>query len=205
MASVKFLESNAQLEKEIRKALADEINKTLKPQVAQLETKLKPVFRNALQKSPEINSLSSSSGTLRLEFGLDSDPSAAIIDAVIESLNVEWVKVNPVNFAGGLIVTIQPSDFNNLLALPQANQSIIGGSLPWLSWLLTLGDSIIITGYGVEFGSFPNTRTGQAKMSTKFAPYKVNSAFSGTIDDNFITRAIEKTTPEVEKIIRRML
>lgn len=205
MASVKFLESNAQLEKEIRKALADEINKTLKPQVAQLETKLKPVFRNALQKSPEINSLSSSSGTLRLEFGLDSDPSAAIINAVIESLNVEWVKVNPTNFSGGLIVTIQPSDFNNLLALPQANQSIIGGSLPWLSWLLTLGDSIIITGYGVEFGSFPNTRTGQAKMSTKFAPYKVNSAFSGTIDDNFITRAIEKTTPEVEKIIRRML
>ena len=205
MASVKFLESNAQLEKEIRKALADEINKTLKPQVAQLETKLKPVFRSALQKSPEINSLSSSSGTLRLEFGLDSDPYAAIIDAVIESLNVEWVKVNPTNFSGGLIVTIQPSDVNNLLALPQANQSIIGGSLPWLSRLLTLGDSIIITGYGVEFGSFPNTRTGQAKMSTKFAPYKVNSAFSGTIDDNFITRAIEKTTPEVEKILRRML
>ncbi len=205
MASVKFLESNAQLEKQIRKALADEINKTLKPQVAQLETKLKPVFRNALQKSPEINSLSSSSGTLRLEFGLDSDPSAAIINAVIESLNVEWVKVNPTNFSGGLIVTIQPSDFNNLLTLPQGNQSIIGGSLPWLSWLLTLGDAVIITGYGVEFGSFPNTRTGQAKMSTKFAPYKVNSAFSGTIDDNFITRAIEKTTPEVEKIIRRML
>ena len=205
MASVKFLESNSQLEKQIRKALADEINKTLKPQVTQLETKLKPVFRSALQKSPEINSLSSSSGTLRLEFGLDSDPSAAIINAVIESLNVEWVKVNPTNFLGGLIVTIQPSDFNNLLTLPQANQSIIGGSLPWLSWLLTLGDTVIITGYGVEFGSFPNTRTGQAKMSTKFAPYKVNSAFSGTIDDNFITRAIEKTTPEVEKIIRRML
>lgn len=205
MASVKFLESNSQLEKQIRKALADEINKTLKPQVAQLETKLKPVFRSALQKSPEINSLSSSSGTLRLEFGLDSDPSAAIINAVIESLNVEWVKVNPTNFSGGLIVTIQPSDFNNLLTLPQGNQSIIGGSLPWLSWLLTLGDTVIITGYGVEFGSFPNTRTGQAKMSTKFAPYKVNSAFSGTIDDNFITRAIEKTTPEVEKIIRRML
>ena len=205
MASVKFLESNSQLEKQIRKALADEINKTLKPQVTQLETKLKPVFRSALQKSPEINSLSSSSGTLRLEFGLDSDPSAAIINAVIESLNVEWVKVNPTNFSGGLIVTIQPSDFNNLLTLPQGNQSIIGGSLPWLSWLLTLGDTVIITGYGVEFGSFPNTRTGQAKMSTKFAPYKVNSAFSGTIDDNFITRAIEKTTPEVEKIIRRML
>lgn len=205
MASVKFLESNSQLEKKIRKALADEINKTLKPQVAQLETKLKPVFRSALQKSPEINSLSSSGGTLRLEFGLDSDPSAAIINAVIESLNVEWVKVNPTNFSGGLIVTIQPSDFNNLLTLPQGSQSITGGSLPWLSWLLTLGDTVIITGYGVEFGSFPNTRTGQAKMSTKFAPYKVNSAFSGTIDDNFITRAIEKTTPEVEKIIRRML
>jgi len=203
MARVTFLESNAELEKRIRKGLAEDINKAIRSRIPQLESQLEPIFRSALRDSPEVNSLSN--GLLRAEFGLENDPSNAIVEAVVSSLTVQWVKINPSNFSGGVTISLQPSDFANLLSLPEGKQEIKGGSLPWLSWLLTLGDEIIITGYGVEFGSFPTTRTGEAKMSTKFAPYKVNSAFSGTIDDNFVTRAIDRVAVEVQNVIRRIL
>jgi len=203
MARVTFLESNAELEKRIRKGLAEDINKAIRSRIPQLESQLEPIFRSALRDSPEMNSLSN--GLLRAEFGLENDPSNAIVEAVVSSLTVQWVKINPSNFSGGVTISLQPSDFANLLSLPEGKQEIKGGSLPWLSWLLTLGDEIIITGYGVEFGSFPTTRTGEAKMSTKFAPYKVNSAFSGTIDDNFVTRAIDRVAVEVQNVIRRIL
>ena len=100
---------------------------------------------------------------------------------------------------------MQPSNFANLLSLPEASQPIEGGSLPWLSWLLTAGDSIIIANFGVEFGSFPQSRTGGARMAQKAAPYKVNSAFSGTEDDNFITRSISVASGEIRRIIKGVL
>jgi len=34
-----------------------------------------------------------------------------------------------------------------------------------------------------------------------FGPYKVNSAFSGTIDNNFITRAIGRVSSKIKNTI----
>lgn len=201
--TIKLVETNAEIAKKINEAIAKEVNAKVGPKMTQLRSRLIPVFRSALLTSPEINSLQS--GLLRLEFGLDSDPTSDIIEAVLASLQVTWTRVSPKGLRGGITVVLQPSDFSNLLTLPQGNQPIEGGSLPWLTWLLTLGDSVIITGYGVEFGNFPDTRTGEAKMSQKFAPYKVNSSFSGTIDDNFITRAISRAFPQVQRIIQGVL
>ena len=80
---------------------------------------------------------------------------------------------------------------------------IEGGRIPWLNWLLTAGDSILIANFGVEFGSYG--RTGKARMSGNFAPYKVHSSFSGTPDNNFITRAIAAVYPQIKEIIRKEL
>jgi hypothetical protein len=201
--NLKLLESDPKVIKLINKALIDEINKRGRASAGKIQRQLAPVFTSALASSPEMDSVRG--GILALEFGLESDPSSTIVSAIVDSLRVRWVPVREPRFVGGLEVTMQPNDFANLLGLSVANQPIEGGSLPWLSWLLTLGDQIIITGYGVEFGSFPNTRTGQARMSEGFAPYKVNSAFSGTIEDNFITRAIARSSSQITKIIKGAL
>ena len=62
---------------------------------------------------------------------------------------------------------------------------------------------MIIADFGVEFGDYG--RTGQARMVRKPAPYKVNSAFSGTSDNNFITRTIDRVSSQIQEVIRRAL
>ena len=63
----------------------------------------------------------------------------------------------------------------------------------------------LISDYGVEFGAFPDSRSGLAKMATEVAPYKVNSQYSGTADNNFITRAIRRVRPELDRIFKGAL
>lgn len=201
--SIKLLENDKVIQRKINEAYAKELNKSLSRKVPTIKSKLIPIIRAALNASPEINSLRG--GLLALEFGLESDPTSSIIESIIDSLEVNFTPINPKTFAGGLSLVMQPSDFANLLSLPEASQPIEDGSLPWLSWLLTAGDSIIIANFGVEFGSFPQSRTGGARMAQKAAPYKVNSAFSGTEDDNFITRSISTASGEIRRIIRGVL
>jgi hypothetical protein len=198
--TIKLKQSNSKIVASINKALATEVNNKISKKINSLKNKLMTVFRSALEESPEIMSLRS--GLLRAEFGLETDPSFEIVEAVLSTFKLTWQKINPKTFSGGITLVMQPRDFSNLLILPVGNQPIDGGSLPWLEWLLTKGDSIIITGYGVQLGNFPESRTGLAKMSKKFAPYKVNSSFSGTLEDNFITRAINASFFEVQEIIQ---
>lgn len=198
--SVKLVETNNEFNRKVNKAIADEANKKIPKKITKIRNQIKPLISSALLASPEILSLQG--GILRLEFGLEEDPSQDIINAIIASLKVQYFPISSKNLTGGLRVIMQPASFDNLLSLGVAQQSIEDGSLPWLKWLLTLGDSIIISDFGVQFGAYPDSRTGSARMSKKFAPYKVNSAFSGTRDDNFITRAVDSIQPQLTRILK---
>lgn len=194
----KFRESNSQIVDKINTALAKEINIAIKNSIPILRQKIIPVVRLSLAASPEIASLQN--GILRAEFGLTSDPTPELIEAILATFQIRPLYAQK-NRGGGIEIVMQPGDYSNIIGQSFAQQEIDGGSLPWLNWLLTLGDSIIITGFGVEFGSFKTSRTGEAIMSTKVAPYKVNSAFSGTLNDNFITRAVNRVYPQIQSII----
>jgi hypothetical protein len=104
---------------------------------------------------------------------------------------------------GGIILAIQPIDYSNLFSLSVSEQVIDGGSIPWLKWLLTLGDTIIIANFGVKYGPFG--RTGKAHMTQTSRPFKVNSLFSGTADNNFITRALSNSSAQIKQAIRGAL
>jgi hypothetical protein len=201
--SVKLLENNKEINRKINAALSKEVNRRVSKKIPNLERQIVSAVTTALNSSPEIISLRT--GLLKLEFGLDSDPTFEIVQAIVSSLRVVYEPINPRDFSGGVVIQLQPTDFANLLSLPAAYQEIEDGSLPWLSWLLTLGDSVIITRFGVEFGQFPSTRTGGARMTEKAAPFKVNSAYSGTVDDNFITRSIARISGQIQRIIEGVL
>jgi hypothetical protein len=188
--SIKIMESNDDIQKQINAALASEVNKKLTRSIRKIESAIIPLIKAALMGSPEIASLKG--GILRAEFGLVFDPTSQIISAVAESVNIRIQRVNK-SLNGGFVLEIQAT----------AEQPIEGGSIPWLNWLLTAGDSILIANFGVEFGSYG--RTGKARMSSNFAPYKVHSSFSGTPDNNFVTRSIETVYPQIEDIIRKEL
>jgi hypothetical protein len=67
-----------------------------------------------------------------------------------------------------------------------------------------MGDSIIINEYSVNYGTFPTSRTGMAIMKP-IGVFKVDSAFSGTAENNFITRALDKYEGRISEIIGQNL
>jgi hypothetical protein len=200
--ALRFTQSLAQIGKDAEKELLKQVNARLVKIRPNIRRRFKAVLTTALLSSPEIASLRG--GDLKGEFGLDTDPSGELVAAIMATLDVK-VKTATTKRKGGLVVILQPNDYSNLLSQPWASQAIDGGSIPWLEWLLTLGDSIIISDYGVEFGAFPSSRSGIALMSTQTSPYKVNGQYSGTRENNFITRSIRRIRPELDRIFKGAL
>tara|TARA_R100000664_G_C2729213_1_gene120243 strand:- start:98 stop:700 length:603 start_codon:yes stop_codon:yes gene_type:complete len=200
MANIKIVESERNIVQKANKAMAQHLNKVLPRAARKVRGQVESLFSSALYASPEIASLSN--GVLRAEFGLTFDPTNQLVRAIVSSLDMSVDKVNN-KLQGGFTIVMQPTDYGNLLSLPIAYQPVDGGALPWLMWLLTLGDSIIIGNFGFEVGN--HGRTGRGHMVKTKAPYKVNGAFSGTVDNNFITRAIARVMPEIKEIILRSI
>lgn len=202
---MKIVTSNARMRALINKALAKEGEQVLKKASSNIRKQVKEVVRRAIATCPEIQELSS--GVLKFDFGLTEDPSTAIINSVANSTRVSVTKTTSRggSFRGGVRITIQPSTFSNLLSLPVAEQAIEkGGSIPWLKWLLTAGDAIIIGEFGVEY-EMGTGRSGGATMKKSEKPFKVNPLYSGDEVDNFITRAIDPTIREISAIVRKEL
>ena len=202
MVRINIVETDTQIAKRIHAAYGAAIQKYLDNATAKVLNTMRPTIVSAIMSSPEIQSIEG--GLLKADFGLTSSPAGAIVDSIVSTLKIQTQKVTTSSnkITGGFIVTMQPNDYSNLFSLPQANQTILNGSLPWLKWLLTFGDTVIIVDSKVEYG--PYGRTGLAKM-TRGGPFKVNSAFSGTIDDNFITRALKRNEQNILNSIKRVL
>ena len=200
---MKIITSNAKIRASINKALAKEGEALLKKVSSSIRSQVMEVVKRAVASCPEIQELSS--GTLKYDFGLTEDPSDAIVNAVANSTRVSVSKIKSTggSFKGGVKIYIQPSTFSNLLSLSAGQQAIeTGGSIPWLSWMLTAGDSIIIADFGVEYES-GSGRSGGARMDRGAKPFKVNPLYSGDQTSNFVTRSLEPALKEISKIVRR--
>ena len=201
--SIKLLESNNAIVKKIHKALVKLFNRRFSKRSNTILSEIRPLVASALMSSDEIKSLSS--GALKIDFGLTSDPSGAIVNAIVDSLDIDIKKATgtAAGIKGGLLITMQPIDYNNLFSLSVAEQITEKGvSLPWLQWLLTFGQQIIVANFGVEYGAGKG-RSGGGYMSVDERPFKVSSQHAGTVDDNFITRAIDSVAPQIKSILMK--
>lgn len=200
---IKLLDSNQKIEKSILAASEKEIKNIFRNAKPKVESAIKQLIVEALTICPEIASLKS--GQLKYDFGLVVDPSEDIIYAVANSAHVIFkdFRFNKKEVKNIFSVYIQSSDFNNLLSLAVANVITERGEvLPWMEWLLTAGDAIVILDYSVEYGLNTSSRTGNAIM-VPGGFFRVDPKYSGTTEDNFITRALEKYSSRIEEIIRR--
>lgn len=200
--ALKITDSIGKIQSGLYSALIKEIYPDMVKKVPNVKTAIKNEIRLALLESPEIASLSG--GSLKADFGLTTDPTSQLIDAIVETTRVEY-KSSQVKgkIVGSFSVTVQPASYGNLYALSVSTQAIKGGSLPWLKWLLEAGDAILIVDFGVEYGR--HGRTGMAHMVPENRPFKVNSSFSGVLTDNFITRALAARRDNINKAIRRAI
>ena len=192
------------IERKLSQGIAEQFNNKLRLSVDKIKRDLKALVRDLLKVSPEIQSLRN--GELRGAFGIpkEIDPTLEIIEAIVASVDVEFklVRGGRGGVSGGLAIEIQPKDLSNLLNLPNAKVvTEKGTALPWLKWLLTLGDKIIITEFEVEYKD-GSGRSGLASMS-EGGTFRVNPSFSGTEENNFITRAFKGSDDKISRIIKR--
>jgi len=198
-------ETDKQIESRIKRALYKSINRRIRKAINKVRIKLEQMVVKWLLNSPEIHSLMSNSlNSLKGDFGLENPAGdvAAIIAAVQSSVEVVQIPAKPTLSGYVMKVQIQPKSMKNVLSNVQSQMTEKGESLPWIEWLLLKGDAIINTEYHVR-PMMGSGRSGLATM-TKPGSYtvgRVNPAYSGTKDDNFITRALEGREIDVAKAL----
>lgn len=212
--SVELLDTSAQLEKIILSTIRESFFATLKKASNQIENGFSGLVYNAVYNCVEMEQVRG--GSLRHELGLPSSQSGIVSEqiarTVSESVFVNVQKPKGKN-SGGLIVNIQPTNFANVLSISGSTVEYFSKknkenvTLEWLDWLLTKGDTIIVGKFHFE-PTAGRGRTGGGRME-KGGTWKINSQFSGTVSDNFISRALEsksirgKMTEIIEKSIKK--
>ncbi len=194
-----ILESNAQIEKIVVKELQEHFRNCWIRTEAEITDGIRQRMISSIQAQPEYNSLLR--GRLYAEFGLTDAP------AKLAAILKEWSKnIESRYFKKTFKIQAITADFSNVLQLPEAQQITKKGTqLDWLNWLLIQGDTTIIREYEVVLGTtkFSNSRTGLAVMKrTKTGKWNVPSQYAGTVDANWVTRAIDDINDtDIENIV----
>lgn len=207
--NLKLLDNNKIITNNILQALLPEVNNYLKDVVSYLQSSLPPVIRNAIINTPEYDSISG--GTLKYEFGIP-DPSSKL-SGLLElwsrniQINYSAPKISNGSIRGSFSANMIRVDFSDVLYSDYAvvYDALRGYSLPWLEWLLLEGNKTIIKNQDVVLGPNRSSRTGFALMRPSPSSWKVPSEYSGTISDNWITRAIDNAENEINSAIEKAL
>lgn len=206
--SLSLLESNSDIRQYILNALKDELTVVLNKAVVSLEPKLKALIKQALQNEPEYQSLLS--GELRKQFGIaDTSNVDTCINNLVHTIMIE---VNPIKItinglSGGVLVKIIPTSFDGII--DDTSAVVVDGSrgysLPWLEWLLLRGGEIIVRNYEVQYGTNPESRSGDAIMVSSNRNWRVPAEFSGTARNNWVTRALSTLEEQIPQLIQNTL
>jgi hypothetical protein len=208
--TLKLLETVSQIEKKIIKSIAKQMDKSIRLAIPAAISDLKAFIYETVGKSSEVQSLLG--GDLRGNLGLtEAKAQEAVEDIssmISQAIAVEYkaVKQRGSGFTGKLTIKIQPSHFQNILGITgsvTSYYSIKYGTLvelDWLDWLLMRGDDIIVSNFQFEPKSAGRSGMGVMKIG---GSWRVPPEFSGTKDDNFVTRCI--TTPDAKKEISKIL
>lgn len=206
--SIQITDSIQTIEKNVNSALVEMFNDFIIKNINNLINSTKSLIPLWIKNQPEIISLLSSESTsLAGQFGIQNNGNSIvnnIIQAVVGATEIKFIKYNT-KFNGGLELRFQPSDFNNLLSLRDGHTIYKGGDLHWLDWLLKRGDSMIVANYQYN----PQTGLGRSGLGNMVpgGSFRIPPQFSGTVDDNFITRAFIGSDQEnqITQIFKKIL
>ncbi len=207
--TVDLLKSNDFIEQQILKEIASNLNKSLAKNKNKITAPLKRAIEGWLLGSPEVQSLLSTGDIRSLNslFGLSPGAGASavssIINSVANSVDIKFTKISSKDLSGSLEISFQKTDFSNILSLPQGHQvTEVGTDLHWLDWLLTKGDAVIIAGFFYDPTGDGRSGGGVMKVGGTF---RVPPQYSGTTDNNFITRAFANKNAQISKILSSIL
>jgi len=198
MASFKYdirLNSN-----QVAAAIVQETKEILGRTIDQLRIRIRPDLVNYVEKKlkqyPSNTYYSLNFGELQRDFGFM--PGENVAEQVVKTISssIQLSKLGPTSVSlGGFRLEILKEGIQSLLNKGFAAYDSDGNTVDWLRWLLTAGDTIVVADYEVmkEKGTpLSSSRSGYALMiSPKMSKgFRVDPNHSGTIDDNWITRAL---------------
>ena len=202
-----IIESVAGITNTIIREFSKQIKKLFDKAQPKIEKDLRIKLASAIKSQPEYSSLKN--GELRYNFGIaDSSIIDNIVDRFVNSINVATNIVNNTSTtinAELVFSIVANNDLDEILSSDDANiMTEKGNTLPWLNWLLIRGNEPIILTHKILIKPSPYSRTGQAIMiPSKAGSWRVPPRYIGTLDNNWITRAISSIEPEINNILSK--
>ena len=149
MISIKLLDSISDISKKINISLSELLNQELSRNKVRIQSECRSLASSWIQSCPEMTDLAAGllSGPFGLYKGSESNIAAAITNSVSSSVAVQLTTINKSLTRGGIVIYFQPSNFINLLELPEGHVNYEGGDLHWLKWMLEMGDKVIVQNY----------------------------------------------------------
>jgi hypothetical protein len=198
-------ESYQDIKLKILKAAQPEIRQIMNRGIRKVTSELPILIKDIVMTSPEYYDIIG--GKLKLELGIPNGVEA--IDGLISiwTQNIDYNYIPPKISAGKLKTSFSASafriDFSDVLYSPYAKvyDKLRGYELPWLEWLVLMGNIPIVQNYEVQFGYNERSRTGKAVM-VRGDSWSVPLEYSGTINDNWITRAIKASEQRIQNMIQ---
>lgn len=191
--AVKLKDSPKAVERKIARTLASVVSERMRAIAPKLEERIKAVLRTTLESSPEVVALQPGN-ELHTQIGDPAAPRkmAEIIDHIVESVSIQ---ITPARQYGPnalsavrIVFDWNPGTIERIGVFKTED----GNVLPWAEWLTQLGDRIIVREYDVIHNRRRWSRTDDAIMvKVKAGGWNVPPEYSGTENDNFITRSIE--------------
>jgi hypothetical protein len=197
-------QSNATIEKNILKALKPEVDQYFRSVLDKINSKLSNIVIEAIKSSPEYSSLIS--GNLKAEFGIPD--SASRLQSILDfwkniSFSYKNTKITNGGLQAKIVLNMIKSNYSDVLALDASSFVTEKRTrLNWLEWLLLFGKKTIVKDYSVVLGPSPISRTGMALMrGVKNGKWSVPAEFSGTKNNNWITRAIDSVDDKINNLL----
>lgn len=199
----KIKESNQELTKLILNTIKDDITNFLSSVANNGQSKIQDLIRRTLLNCPEM--IDAKNGDLRSELGLENAEQKieGIINTWVNNINITLKKtvISGHGLDGGFILGIIRTDFADVLSQSEAVQiTEKGQSLPWLRWLLLEGTGIIIDDYHLKIKP-DRSRTGKYIMIPSSRYWGIPYEYAGTVDNNFVTRALDSIKDQIDDII----
>lgn len=211
---IKFdiVETDRQIQTLMFQEIAKQLNQRIPKRLNNIDNRLKESTFDFLQTTSTYTSLIS--GQLAAHFGLPRYDRKIRIDDILSALvNRMEVRYTPIRvrgrkFINGLTFSIVTTNLSEVLTLPEGKILTQKGQvLDWMSWLLTMGDRIIISEYEINLESGKGRSGGGIMIAASGGSWRVPPEFSGTQNDNWFTRSLRSNSyfSIIENIIKHEL
>ena len=202
-------ETSSQISSKILNALLPDVQKKFNKIYILMSQKIPDILINNMIKQPEYSALIS--GNLQYELGI-TNPSqrvSQIFDQIKQGMQTQKIdpKIKSSTITSSIKVNMIKKDFSDLLSLSGSSLTTEKGQiLPWLSWLLLEGDSIIISNHSFILGPSRYSRTGFGLMQESVSGFwRVPPEYAGSVNNNWITRAIDDSQKDINDFIEKLV